>query len=133
MDATEWPCPNKSLKYDKGDNRHKHLGKHTEAQVVYEEGKWVGKCPKGFCIKDAQNLLENGIPEFSKTIPEKPRRIWSYYSGVIYAACSSESEEGKIWHGYPVKDEPPRKILEKLKQLASERGEEKLIKKWLRK
>jgi hypothetical protein len=129
MDADEWPCPNKSLKHDKGEHRHKHSGTHEDAQVIYEKGAWVGKCPKGFSPGIAQDLLERGIPEFCKTVKEKPRRIWSYYEGAIYAARSSDG--GITWHGYPTKEEPPRKILRELNTKAQDKDESARIKKWL--
>ncbi len=130
MVVAEWPCPNKKLKYDKGENRHKHVGKGTNAQLIYENGILVGKCPKGFSFDIAQKLLENGIPEFRKTAEEKPFRIWSYYKGAIYVARSQDG--GSTWHGYPAIN-PPREISKKLEQLAQAQGEEKSIKQWLKK
>jgi hypothetical protein len=131
MDAAEWPSPNKSLKYDKGENRHKHSGKHQDARIIYENGLWIGKCPQGFLLAEAQTLLENGLPEFRNTTAEKPFRLWSYYQGAIYRARSSDG--GATWHGFPAKDEPPRDILKKLEHLAQQQGEEKLLKQWLKK
>lgn len=130
-DAAEWPCPNTSLKYEKGENRLKHVGRDKEAKVVKENGLDVGKCPKSFSIAEAENILQSGIPEFRKTTAEKPFRIWAYHKGAIYVAHSQDG--GKTWHGFPIKEEPPRKIKQQLEQSAQSLGEEKLLKKWLRK
>lgn len=133
MNADNWPCPNTSLKYEKGENRHKHSGKETDAQMVQERGGlWVGKCPRAFSLDNALTLLQNGIPEYRKTAPEKPFRIWTYFNGAIYAARSQDDEN--TWHGfpngYPMK-EPPSQIMRKLVQRAREQGEEANIQEWL--
>jgi hypothetical protein len=133
MDADSWPFPHKTLKYEKGENRLKHLGKTTDAQMVQGEGgHWVGKCPKGFSLENAQILLQCGIPEFRKTTAEKPYRIWAYFNGAIYAARSQDG--GNTWHGfpsgYPMK-EPPSQIMRQLMQQAREKGEEANIQEWL--
>lgn len=132
MNADNWPCPNTTLKYEKGENRHKHSGKHADAQMVYEQGgNLVGKCPQGFSPEIALKLLQHGIPEFRNTTVEAPYRIWSYHEGAIYAARTED--DGKTWHGFPCGHpyEPPRSILKQLEKRARDSGEEALIKKWL--
>lgn len=133
MNADNWLSPNTILKYEKGENRHKHSGKVADAQMVQGKGgHWVGKCPKGFSLNDAQTLLQNGIPEFRKTTAEKPYRIWAYFNGAIYAARSQDG--GNTWHGFPnghPMKEPPSQIMRQLVQRASERDEEANIKEWL--
>lgn len=133
MNADNWPCPNTSLKYEKGENRRKHSGKETDAQMVQEMGgHWVGKCPREFSLDKAMTLLQNGIPEYRKTAPEKPFRIWAYFNGAIYAARSQDG--GNTWHGFPnghPMKEPPSQIMRKLVQRACEQGEEANIQEWL--
>lgn len=135
MNSDNWPYPNTSLKYEKGENRRKHLGNEPDAQMVQERGgHWVGKCPKGFSLDNALTLLQNGIPEYRKTTPEKPFRIWTYFNGAIYTAHSQDG--GNTWHGFPnghPMSEPPRQIMLKLIQRAYDQGEEANIKEWLKK
>lgn len=134
MNSDSWPYPNEALKYDKSENRRKHLGTHVEAMMAYEKGgNWVGKCPQGFDLSIAQKLVQYGIPEFRETTSEKPYRIWNYHNGAIYIARSSDG--GKTWHGFPngyPMPEPPRPILRELEQRARESGQESKIKQWLK-
>lgn len=127
MSLLEWPCPNKNLKYEKGENRRKHSGTELSANIVFEFGVWVGKCPKNFSLDKAEEILQSGIPEFRKTIPEKPCRIWTYFDGVIYAARTEDG--GRTWHGFPAQD-PPEDILNKL--IERNQSERSRIKQWLR-
>jgi hypothetical protein len=121
-------------RYDKGENRHKHSGSHSDARMVFKQGVWVGKCPKSFSLKIAGELLSEGVPEYLDRAPDKPYRLWNYHDGAIYVAYSQD--RGQTWHGFPnghPKREPPRRILRELEKRASERGEEQRIKEWLKK
>ena len=134
MGAIEWDELSKELRYDKGENRHKHSGHHADAQMVYKGGAWVGECPKAFDLNVALTLVQKGVPEFRSTTAEKPYRIWNYHEGAIYA--SRTQDDGTTWHGYPSghpSEDPPRTILRKLEARARELGEEALIKQWLKK
>lgn len=119
------------MKYEKGENRRKHLGNNVEAKVILEDGLLVGKCPKGFTVEKALSLLVDGIPEFRETAPEKPFRIWSYYEGAVYASRSQDG--GETWHGYPCPfDDIPTKILRTLESRANMLNEGKRFKHWLK-
>lgn len=136
MNKDSWPCPNKELRYDKGENRKKHLPLSADAMMVNEHGQWVGHCPRGFAPETALDLLQHGIPEFCETIPEKPRRIWSYHDGVIYAAHSSDA--GTTWHGFPcgnpmLKKDLPQKIRRQLEERATAAGEHRRFNNWMKK
>jgi len=86
MGSESWPSPN--IKYEKGENRLKHLGSSAEACMVHEAGNnWVGKCPRGFPLDVAQELLEGAFPEFRNTTAERPYRLWAYHGGGC--VCSS--------------------------------------------
>jgi hypothetical protein len=128
LDRDEWPVPNKGIRYDKGESRHKHSGHHPEARIVWKTGTLIGECPKGFPLDVAESLLQEAIPEYRKTIPDKP--VWTYHEGAVYAARSQDG--GRTWHGYPAQD-PPRDVLRKLEQRARERGERQQLKTWLAK
>jgi hypothetical protein len=117
-------------KYDKGENRYKHSGKHADARMKYENGALVGKCPKGFTKTVALELVKTGFSEFRNTTNEKPYRIWNYHNGAVYAASSQDG--GMTWHGYPshLKDRVPRGILRQLEARACEQGEKQRIHEW---
>jgi hypothetical protein len=121
-----------SMNYNKGENRHKHCGNDDEAQLVWQSNLLIGKCPKGFDLALALDLLNNGIPEYRKTSPENPFRIWNYHKGAIYATRSDD--RGVTWHGYPCPaNEVPRKIMQQLQERASKLGEEDNLKQWMNK
>jgi len=84
LEQDEWPVPNKGICYDKGENRHKHSGHHHEARIVWKNGPWVGECPKGFPLDVAERLVQAAIPEYRKTIPEKPFRLWTCHEAPHY-------------------------------------------------
>jgi len=75
--------PESQRQYDKGESRRKHQGSSHEADVVWENGLEVGKCPKGFSLEQASVLLQNAIPEFKKRQPDQPFRLWNYYAGAV--------------------------------------------------
>lgn len=135
MNKDSWPCPNKELRYDKGENRKKHLSLDADAMMVNEHGQWVGHCPRRFAPETALDLLQHGIPEFRESIPEKPCRIWSYHDGVIYSARSDTT--GAAWHGfpcgYPMLRQLPSEIKNQLEKRAIELGEQGKFNKWLKK
>ena len=119
-------------KYEKGENRRRHLGSEPFARMVYKFGMWIGECPKGFSLETATALLQDAIPEYRNTAAQKPYRLWTYYDGAIYVAYSS----GDTCHAFPnahPKDEPPRTILKQLEERANQMGELSRLKQWLRK
>lgn len=116
--------------YDKGENRHKHRGRHDDARIVLEHGNRVGKCPRGFSLGVARELLKTAIEEYKGRQPDIPFRLWAYHDGAVYAARTSDG--GTTWHGYP-NQEPPQKILAQLEQQADARNEKNRLRQWLNK
>lgn len=135
MSDTKSSFQNLVLKYEKGENRYRHCGQNSNAEMVFENGNnWVGKCPKNFSSIKALELLQNGIPEFRNSITENPYRFWIYYDGVVYAARSQDG--GTTWHGFPnghPMPSPPRIVLKQLEQRARDLGEYARLTAWLSK
>jgi hypothetical protein len=119
--------------YDKGENRKKHQGTSREARIVHEDGKEVGKCPKGFSLEAAQKLLvEGAIEERKSRQPDVPFRLWNVHNGVVYQARTSDS--GRTWHGWSVgASHIPCKIRRQLEDRAIDLEEAHLLKEWLSK
>ncbi|MFL7808318.1 MAG: hypothetical protein AB8I80_06790, partial [Anaerolineae bacterium] len=63
-------------RYEKGENRRKHLGPDHIAQIVYEHGGEVGKCPRGLSLETAQKLADGAIEEHKSRQPDVPFRLW---------------------------------------------------------
>jgi len=118
-------------KYDKGESRPKHRGTGREARIVDEYGEEVGKCPKGFSLAAAQELLDNAIEEYRSRQPDIPFRLWSYHDGAVYQARTSDG--GTTWHGWPVAAHHiPDDILRRLEAQAIAVDESDRLKKWLK-
>lgn len=124
-----WSKPNTNLVYNKGENRIKHCGATNVAQASCEDDGAIGICPNTVSMQKANQLLQNGIPEFRKTSLDKPFRIWAYHEGAIYAARTEDG--GKKWHAYPTKIGIPQKILIQIKE--DNKTELRFIKKWMKK
>jgi hypothetical protein len=134
MTEEVWKDFSLSLKYNKGENRFKHVGNEQFPQMVEINAGWIGKCPKGFDLTVAETLVREGVPEYRLTAAERPYRIWNYHDGAIYASRSEDG--GTTWHGYPngaPASSPPIKILRELKTRAAACGEADLLKDWLKK
>ncbi len=126
-----WPAADQNRRYDKGEDRRKHLGISNVAEIVWDRsyGECVGKCPKGFSLKKAQQLTYFALPQYSNRSLDKPHALWAYWDGAIYRARTSDG--GTTWHGFPDLD-PPVEIKDLLEELARYRGEERKIKKFMK-
>jgi len=124
--------PQHKYRYDKGENRCKHLGTDPEAQIVYKYGEEIGECPRGFALDVAQQLLDNAIEEYRSRQPDAPFRLWNYHDGAVYQARTSDG--GMTWHGYPVQGRHiPDSIKRQLDGQAEALGERSRLNQWLRK
>ncbi|RKP46206.1 hypothetical protein [Pararobbsia silviterrae] len=133
MTHSRWPRPNTTLRYRKGEHRRKHRGTSMSPRMVLQKGNyWIAKCPHTFCEAHAEMLLQHAIPEFRRTLPDTPYRLWAYFDGAIYAACSDDG--GATWHGFPHGPPmmpPPRPILRELEYRAESLGETARLNAWL--
>jgi hypothetical protein len=122
--------PESPICYNKGENRHKHLGRVREAVIVRERGNWVGKCPRSFQLETAQAKLRDSFAEYRSRQPDKPFRLWTYFEGAVYAARSEDG--GTTWHAYPDQD-PPVVIRRQLELQADHLGQRDGLERWLKK
>ncbi|MBF8272674.1 MAG: hypothetical protein HW380_1779 [Magnetococcales bacterium] len=81
----------------------------------------------------AERLLNDGIPWPPEA--EHPERIYNVYQGVVYRAAPSVP--GKIYHGFPEKEQPgrlvPDEVLGTLAERADNAGEFRKFKTWAKK
>lgn len=125
--SDNWPRPNKKITYKKGEDRLKHIHNSDQAKASSKADGSAGLCPNTISLRQAREILQSGIPEFRKTSPDKPYRIFAYHAGAIYAARTQDG--GHSWHAYPVKTGIPEKIINQIKE--ENQSERRLIKKWL--
>jgi hypothetical protein len=117
------------LRFDAGQGRHKHCGRAETAEVVLEHGAYVGKCPRNLGAGQAEAMLNSAIPEYRKTLPDRPCAYWNVLDGVVYKA--NTSDHGTSWHGYPVKHGIPRRIERQLRERAEREDCVRELDQWL--
>jgi hypothetical protein len=107
--------------YDKGDRRHKHVGRnpYPEFRSENDPRRVVGLCPNNLAHSDHQRLLQRAIPDGNgdRSI-NFPKRLHVVHEGTIYRA--ETTDWGKSYHGYPYRGKMGRGLLQKLREMATE-------------
>ncbi|HIJ84646.1 MAG TPA: hypothetical protein HPQ00_10655 [Magnetococcales bacterium] len=123
-------------KYDSAERRAKHKWSRDEAGFDPPDIPGSpGKCPSSVTRTPglAERLLNDGIPWPPEA--EHPERIYNVYQGVVYRAAPSVP--GKIYHGFPEKEQPgrlvPDEVLGTLAERADNAGEFRKFKTWAKK
>jgi len=122
--------------YDPGESpKKKHGWNKNEAGFIKRGKALVGKCPKGFSKKLAQDLINNGIPEINpRATQPHPMKIYVVHDGVLYRAVPTEA--GKSYHGFPerprVLDELDDELKAAIWNRARKLGQKKELTIWLR-
>jgi hypothetical protein len=123
-------------RYDKGRDRHKHVGRGERPEIAFDRGnpkKWIGKCPSDRVMPNAlkQRLLDEAIPaDVGDRDVDYVKTLYVVHAGAIYAAQTSDA--GASYHGYPYKGKLPRELLRRLQEMAKEKNCEKDFEKWVR-
>jgi hypothetical protein len=124
--------PNKKWEYDPGERRTKHKWNRPEAGFDERGGVPVGKCPSSLDWREAESLLNNGIPwpeEWEETA-DYPSRIYNVHKGVVYEA--RPTMQGFSYHGFPAHGRLPRRLATELAQRAAKEGYERELRQWLK-
>ena len=89
----------------------------------------MGKCPSGLDKRQAQRLLEDGIPYHGRySRKRRPERVYNIFEGVPYRAHIM----GRVYHGFPeIPSEIPPEILEELRERADDEGTREQFEAWL--
>ncbi|WP_156034300.1 hypothetical protein [Bosea sp. 117] len=119
--------------YDKGERRHKHVGKGAHPTIEFDDSqpkKWVGKCPSTLSEVERSELLNKAIaaPNGDRDLPF-PKKVYVVHNGAIYEAQTSD--HGRSYHGYPYKGKLSTSILSKLTAMAGKDGCSDLFDKWV--
>ena len=115
--------------------KKKHAWGNPYAGFVRVGGVEIGKCPKDFDLREAERLINEGIPFSSRRSHRKhPDRIYVVHDGVLYRAVPTI--EGVSYHGFPElpKDfnDLPTRIQNQIWDRAESMGQIKQVKRWLR-
>lgn len=111
-------------RYDKGERRHKHVGREPYAVIEFETDnprRFIGKCPNTLSAADHLRLVNEAIPgsngdrelSFSK-------KLYAVHQGAIYEAQTSD--QGTSYHGYPYRGKLLRRLIEELRATAIQKG-----------
>lgn len=124
------------LRYDKGVDRWKHVGKGDEPQIEFdikEPKKWIGKCPNDKAIPDDVKglLLNEAIPgQLGDRNVNYVKTVFVVHKGAIYAAQTSDA--GSTYHGYPYKGRLAGAVLDRLRAMAESKNCGKEFQKWVK-
>lgn len=106
--------------YEKGERRHKHVGKndYPEFEYINDNPRYaIGKCPKNLVGDDRTTLLREAIPDGNGDREVAfHKRLYAVHRGAIYRA--ETTTYGKSYHGYPYRGKIGRALLEKLRSVA---------------
>jgi hypothetical protein len=109
--------------YDKGDRRHKHVGRnpYPEFRSENDPRRVIGLCPSNLAHADHQRLLDEAIPDGNgdRSI-NVPKRLHVVHEGAIYRL--ETTDWGKSYQGYPYRGKMGRGLLEKLRAMAEEKN-----------
>ena len=121
-----------SRRYERGENRRKHVGKLSGPQIVTDsDGETVGKCPARFPDVRKQELLDKAIPYITSPpySEEFPKRLFIVdRDGTIYTAQTSNP--GDSYHGYPYAGTMGKGLIAKLRTIAVRENCEKEFEQW---
>ncbi|MEO5339739.1 MAG: hypothetical protein H7837_04350 [Magnetococcus sp. MYC-9] len=125
-----------SWEYNPGEGRYKHKWLRDEAGFDPPDVPGSpGKCPSSITQVPgmAERLLNEGIPWPPGA--EHPERIYNVHQGVVYRVVPSIP--GKIYHGFPEKEQNgrlvPDEVLTALAERADNAGEYQSFRKWAKK
>jgi hypothetical protein len=121
--------------YDPGETpKRKHGWSKNQAGFARLGDQLVAKCPKNLTNEQAQQLLDDGIPDDGARGDARcPRRIYNVHDGVLYRAVPTCA--GVSYHGFPELPSEFERLEESLRARIWERarsaGQERALKKWL--
>jgi hypothetical protein len=128
------PEPGRSRRYERGENRKKHVGKRTTPEVEPKpNGEFIGKCPARFPDERRSELLEKAIPYITGSPYSEafPKRLYAVdRDGTIYTAQTSNP--GDSYHGYPYTGRMGKHLIAALREMARSEGCEVAFNAWIK-
>ncbi|HQT84233.1 MULTISPECIES: hypothetical protein [Acidiphilium] len=106
-------------RYERGENRRKHVGQSELPEIVSDGRDRIGKCPRGRAPEWRQGLLDDAVGYITVDpySQEFPKRLFAVdVDGTIYTAQTSNP--GDSYHGYPYAGDLGKRILKTLRDKA---------------
>lgn len=121
-------------RYQRGENRHKHVGKENIPRVEKAaDGEVVGKCPAAMSEDHKSELLAQAIPYLTEYPYSAafPKRLFVVdQDGTVYTGQTTEA--GSSYHGYPYAGPIGRRLKQALYEMAVKKGCAKEFNRWVK-
>ena len=120
-------------RYEKGIDRHKHVGTTDQPEIVYVDGvpKYaLGKCPRAVPDALKDELLNEAIPVANGDRElDFPKRLHVVHEGTIYRVETSSA--GKSYHAFPYAGKLGKALVAELGEMAARKDCRKEFDKWV--
>jgi hypothetical protein len=121
-------------RYDKGERRHKHVGKGAEPEIEFVRGSprmWIGKCPATLTPDDHVRLVNEAMPGSNGDREISfPKKVYAVHEGAIYEGQTTD--RGASYHGYPYRGKLGSGLLGKLREVSVAKKCEAKFESWVR-
>ncbi|MFL5900695.1 MAG: hypothetical protein ACJ75S_05800 [Solirubrobacterales bacterium] len=121
--------------YEKGVDRHKHVGTSDYPEIIYRDGlpKYaIGKCPRGVPDAVKAALLNEAIPAANGDRElDFPKRLHVVHEGAVYRAETTTA--GQSYHAFPYAGKLGKGLVTDLAAMADRKGCRGEFDKWVAK
>ena len=125
------PAPQR--RYDKGERRHKHVGRGDSPAIEFVRDNprhWVGKCPRTLTPEDHARLVNEAVPASNGDREVGfAKKIYAVHNGAIYEGQTTD--RGKSYHGYPYRGKLSRSLVKDLRNMATQKNCEMEFDTWV--
>lgn len=110
-------------RYERGDNRTKHLGTSDGPEIMHRNGEIIGRCPRDMAPSRRQALLDDAVgcvttEPYSVQFPKRLDAVDT--DGSIHTAQTSNP--GDSYHGYPYAGRMGKRLIEAPRRTAIRKG-----------
>lgn len=107
-------------RYEKGENRRKHVGRSDEPEISFDGRNpkhYVGLCPRGIPDELLAQLLNEAIADGNGDREiDFPKRLHVVHDGALYRA--ETTDWGKSFHAFPYRGKLGKSLLTALGAMA---------------
>lgn len=127
------PAPQR--RYDKGERRHKHVGRGDDPVIEFVRDnprRWIGKCPRTLTPEDHTRLVNEAIPgDNGDRELGFAKKLYTVHNGAIYEGQTTD--RGESYHGYPYRGKLARRLVNGLEAMAVQKSCKPAFDAWVKK